>query len=98
MNIRTLVILAGVLGLAGIKLLNVPGAGTIVVVALFTWTMIRARTMTPRSPLLVRLSTLALVLLIAQVFVGGANVLTELATWARATHVAMSALITASLR
>jgi protoheme IX farnesyltransferase len=69
----------------------------IVVVALFTWTMIRARTMTPRSPLLVRLSTLALVLLIAQVFVGGANVLTELATWARATHVAMSALIWATV-
>jgi protoheme IX farnesyltransferase len=69
----------------------------IVVVALFTWTMIRARTMTPRSPLLVRLSTLALVLLIAQIFVGGANVLTELATWARATHVAMSALIWATV-
>ena len=69
----------------------------IVVVALFAWTTIRARTMTPRSPLLVRLSTLALVLLIAQVFVGGANVLTELATWARATHVAMSALIWATV-
>jgi hypothetical protein len=42
----------------------------IVVVALFTWTMIRARTMTPRSPLLVRLATIALVLVIAQIFVG----------------------------
>src|SRR5689334_15105124 len=69
----------------------------IVVVALVTWTMIRARTMVPRSALLVRLSTAALVLLVVQVLVGGANVLTELATWARATHVAMSALIWATV-
>src|SRR5262245_20851509 len=69
----------------------------IVVVALVTWTMVRARTMTPRSPLLVTLSTAALVLLAIQVLVGGANVLTELATWARATHVAMSALIWATI-
>ncbi|MFL5791182.1 MAG: heme o synthase [Actinomycetota bacterium] len=69
----------------------------IVVVALVTWTMVRARTMTPRSSLLVRLSTAALVLLVLQVLVGGANVLTELATWARATHVAMSALIWATV-
>jgi len=69
----------------------------IVVVALVAWTMIRARTMTPRSSLLVRLSTAAVVLLVAQVAVGGANVLTELATWARATHVALSALIWATV-
>jgi protoheme IX farnesyltransferase len=69
----------------------------IVVVALVAWTMIRARTMTPRSPLLVRLSTAALILLILQVLVGGANVLTELATWARASHVAISALIWATV-
>jgi protoheme IX farnesyltransferase len=69
----------------------------IAVVALVTWTMIRARTMVPRSSLLVRLSTAALVLLVGQIFVGGANVLTELATWARATHVAMSALIWATV-
>jgi protoheme IX farnesyltransferase len=53
--------------------------------------------MAPRSGLLVRLSTAALVLLVLQVLVGGANVLTELATWARATHVAMSALIWATV-
>ena len=65
----------------------------IVIVSLFVWCMIRARTMRPRSPLLVRLSTAALVLLALQVLVGGANVLTELATWARAAHVGLSALI-----
>ncbi len=69
----------------------------IVVVALVTWTMIRARTMAARSPRVVRLSTAALVLLVVQVLVGGANVLTELATWARATHVAISALIWATV-
>ncbi|HLB39049.1 MAG TPA: heme o synthase [Actinomycetota bacterium] len=65
----------------------------VVVVALYVWCVVRARTMQPRSPLLVRLSTVALVLLGVQVLVGGANVVTELATWARATHVGLSALI-----
>ena len=65
----------------------------IVVVSLFAWCMVRARTMQPRSPLLVRLSTAAMVLLGLQVLVGGANVLTELTTWARAAHVGLSALI-----
>jgi protoheme IX farnesyltransferase len=65
----------------------------IVVVALFVWSLIRARTVRPPSTLLVRLATLALALLVAQVLVGGANVLTELAVWARAAHVALSALI-----
>jgi protoheme IX farnesyltransferase len=65
----------------------------IVVVALFVWSLIRARLVRPPSPLLVRLATLALALLAAQVLVGGANVLTELAVWARAAHVALSALI-----
>ena len=65
----------------------------IVVVALFVWCMVRARTMRPRSPVLVRLSTAALALVGLQVLVGGANVLTELATWARAAHVGLSALI-----
>jgi protoheme IX farnesyltransferase len=69
----------------------------IAVVALVAWTMIRAHTMEPRSSLLVRLSTASLVLLAMQVLVGGANVLTDLATWARATHVAMSALIWATV-
>ena len=65
----------------------------IVVVSLFIWCMVRARTMQPRSRLLVGLSTTALVLLGVQVLVGAANVLTELATWARAAHVGLSALI-----
>ena len=65
----------------------------IVVASLFVWSVIRARTMRPRSPRLVRLATVALILLVAQVLVGGANVLTELAVWARASHVALSALI-----
>jgi protoheme IX farnesyltransferase len=65
----------------------------IVVVSLFVWSLIRARTMRPTSPRIVRLATIALVLLALQVLVGGANVLTELAVWARAAHVALSALI-----
>ncbi|MEP6758441.1 MAG: heme o synthase [Actinomycetota bacterium] len=65
----------------------------IVVVALYGWCMVRARTMQPRSRLLVRLSTGAAILLAIQVLVGGANVLTELATWARSAHVGLSALI-----
>ena len=85
--------------------LALPGAGAmfahrllaIVVAALFTWCVVRARTMQPRSPRLVRLSTAALVLLVAQILVGGANVLTELATWARAAHVGLSALIWATI-
>jgi heme o synthase len=65
----------------------------ILVLALFVWSCVRARSMRPRSVRLVRSSTVALVLIAVQVLVGGANVLTDLATWARATHVALSALI-----
>jgi protoheme IX farnesyltransferase len=65
----------------------------ILVLALFVWSCVRARAMHPRSRRLVALSTLALVLIGVQILVGGANVLTELATWARAAHVALSALI-----
>jgi protoheme IX farnesyltransferase len=65
----------------------------IMVASLFIWCTVRARTMRPRSGRLVRLSTTMLVLLVAQILVGGANVLTELSTWARAAHVGMSALI-----
>ena len=69
----------------------------IVVTALVIWCLVRARTMVPRSDRLVRLATLTLALLVGQVLIGGANVLTELATWARAAHVAMSALVWASV-
>jgi protoheme IX farnesyltransferase len=64
----------------------------IVVASLFVWCLVRARSMSPRSDRLVQLATSALVLLGIQVIVGGASVLSQLSTWARATHVALSAL------
>jgi protoheme IX farnesyltransferase len=85
--------------------LSQPGAGpmfahrllAIVVTSLVAWCAVRARTMRPRSGRLVRLSTVALVLIGVQIAVGGLNVVTELATWARAAHVATSALIWAAV-
>ena len=85
--------------------LSQPGAGAmfahrllaIVVTSLIAWCVVRARTIRPRSPTLVRISTIALVLLAAQIAVGGLNVVTELATWARAAHVGLSALIWATV-
>jgi protoheme IX farnesyltransferase len=85
--------------------LSQPGAGpmfahrllAILVTSLVAWCVVRARTMRPRSSLLVRTSTAALVLLAVQIALGGLNVVTELATWARAAHVAVSALIWATL-
>jgi protoheme IX farnesyltransferase len=65
----------------------------IVVGSLFVWCLVRARTMRPRSRRLTRLSTWMVVLLVVQIFLGGANVLTKLAPWARAAHVGVSALI-----
>ena len=41
----------------------------VVVAALFTWCVVRARTMRPRSPRLIRLSTVALVLLVAGILI-----------------------------
>jgi protoheme IX farnesyltransferase len=78
-----------------------PGAGpmfahrllAIAVTALVGWCLVRARTMHPRSAKLIGLSTLALALVLAQIAVGALNVVTELSTWARAAHVAVSALI-----
>jgi heme o synthase len=60
---------------------------------LVLWTAIRARTAADRHPLLVRLSTTALVLFVAQVMVGAANVWTRLRPWAVVAHVALSVLI-----
>ena len=85
--------------------LTQPGAGpmfahrllAIAVTALVAWCVVRARTMRPRSSRLIGLSTLALVLVLAQIAVGALNVVTELATWARAAHVAVSALIWATI-
>jgi protoheme IX farnesyltransferase len=69
----------------------------IVVAALVLWLAVHARTMPVRSKRLVRLSTLAGALFVAQVVVGGLNVVTSLATWPRALHVAASAAIWASI-
>ncbi len=68
-----------------------------VVTLAVVWLAIRVRTMPGRPRGLVALATLALGLYVAQVAVGAANVLTGLETWARATHVALSAAIWAVL-
>ncbi len=67
------------------------------VAALVLWLVIRARSMPVRSASLVRLSMLAGTLFVAQILVGGINVITELSTWPRAVHVAMSAAIWATM-
>jgi protoheme IX farnesyltransferase len=64
---------------------------------LVLWTAIRARTGSGRSDLLVRLSTTALLLFVAQVLVGAANVWTRLRPWAVVAHVALSVLIWATV-
>ncbi len=69
----------------------------IAVAALVLWLAIRARTMPERSRRLVRLSTLAGALFVGQIAVGGINVVTELAVWPRALHVALSAGIWATV-
>jgi heme o synthase len=64
---------------------------------LVLWTAIRARTGDGRREVLVRLSTTALVLFVAQVLVGAANVWTRLKPWAVVAHVALSVLIWATV-
>jgi protoheme IX farnesyltransferase len=64
---------------------------------LILWTAIRARTDGDRPPVLVRLSTVALVLFVAQVLVGAANVWTRLRPWAVVAHVALAVLIWATV-
>ena len=68
-----------------------------VAMTLVIWTAIRARTIAPREPILVRLSTAALGLFVIQVLVGAANVWTRLRPWAVVTHVALSVLIWATV-
>ena len=63
---------------------------------LVLWTAIRART-GDRHDVLVRLSTTALILFVAQVLVGAANVWTRLRPWAVVAHVALSVLIWATV-
>jgi protoheme IX farnesyltransferase len=60
---------------------------------LILWVMVRARTAADRSPALVRLATLAVVLYVAQIGVGAANVMTRLRPWAVVLHVALAVLI-----
>jgi protoheme IX farnesyltransferase len=63
------------------------------VLLLVTWVAIRARTTEGRSRDLVILSTVALLLYVAQILVGAANVWTELGAASVTAHVALSALI-----
>jgi protoheme IX farnesyltransferase len=69
----------------------------IAVAALALWLIVRARTMSVRSRRLVRVSTLASLLFLGQIALGGINVLTGLSTWPRALHVATSAAIWATV-
>jgi len=64
---------------------------------LVLWTAIRARAMRPRSRPLVALSTTALLLFVAQIMVGAANVWTRLRPWAVVLHVAFAVLVWATL-
>jgi heme o synthase len=64
---------------------------------LVLWTAIRARTDSGRRDVLVRLSSIALVLFAAQILVGAANVWTRLQPWAVVAHVALSVLIWATV-
>jgi protoheme IX farnesyltransferase len=64
---------------------------------LVLWTAVRARTDPGRQQRLVRLSTTALVLFVAQILVGAANVWTRLRPWAVVAHVALSVLIWATV-
>jgi protoheme IX farnesyltransferase len=68
-----------------------------VAMLLVLWTAIRTRSDADRHPLLVRLSTTALVLFVAQIMVGAANVWTRLRPWAVVAHVALSVLIWATV-
>jgi protoheme IX farnesyltransferase len=68
-----------------------------VAMLLVLWTAISARTGPDRHPLLLRLSTTALALFVAQILVGAANVWTRLQPWAVVAHVALSVLIWASV-
>jgi protoheme IX farnesyltransferase len=64
---------------------------------LVLWTAIRARTDPGRRDVLVGLSSTVLVLFVAQILVGAANVWTRLQPWAVVAHVALSVLIWATV-
>jgi protoheme IX farnesyltransferase len=63
---------------------------------LVLWVMVRARTMDGRSTAIVRLATLGVVLFVAQIAVGAANVFSRLKPWAVVLHVALAVLIWAT--
>src|SRR6266542_966468 len=63
------------------------------VLLLVIWVAIRARTMTRRSKDLVVLSSVTLLLYVAQIFVGAANVWSSLSAASVTAHVVLSALI-----
>jgi heme o synthase len=67
------------------------------VFVLVLYVMVRARTMSPRSKDLVRLSTVTAALFAAQILVGAAQVWTRLKPWAVTLHVALSVVIWATL-
>jgi len=64
---------------------------------LVLWTVIRARTLVPRSRTLVIWSTITLGLFVAQIMIGAANVWTRLRPWAVVLHVAFAVLVWASV-
>ncbi len=68
-----------------------------VAMLLVLWTAIRARIEPRRIQMPVRLATVALVLFLAQIVVGAANVWTRLRPWAVVAHVALSVLIWATV-
>jgi protoheme IX farnesyltransferase len=69
----------------------------LVVAALIGWLVVRARTMRPRDGTLVRLSAVGAVLVVVQIVLGGINVVSELAVAPRSAHVAVSALVWATV-
>jgi protoheme IX farnesyltransferase len=71
--------------------------GAVIAFVLVLLTFVRARAMRPQARDLVRLSTAALILFVAQVGVGAANVFTRLQPWSVVLHVALSVLIWGTL-
>jgi heme o synthase len=64
--------------------------------SLALWVLIRARTARPRDDTVVTLATAYVLLFVAQIAVGAANVVTRLRPWAVVLHVALSVLVWAT--
>jgi heme o synthase len=67
------------------------------VFVLVLYVVVRARTISPRSPLIVRLAEILAALFVAQIAVGAAQVWTHLRPWAVVTHVGLSVVIWATV-